>query len=153
MELGICYLYNPFICGETDPYISDKYIIYETFSYHKIDTPRTIRRKLRFVNDFNHYLLLNGDNDRIHINIIKRFNLVDGDGNVVSCAIYYTYLLRIIQKKWKKIIQYRKMYLQTQFIHHLRKREVTPYYKRYSIDSGLHGLFYRPINPSNFILG
>jgi len=153
MELGICYLYNTNICGETDQHIGNQYIIYETFPYRKIDTQRAINRKFKFMDAVRTYLsLYDSVNNNMTIDIIKRINIIDSDGNVVSCAIYYTYLLRIIQKKWRKLIHIRKSYLYSQFINHLRKRELHPYYKRYSINDGLYGLFYRK-DKSNFILG
>jgi hypothetical protein len=152
MELGICYLYNINICGETDHHITNHYIIYETFPYRKIDTQRTINRKFKFMDNFRNRLSLYNVNNNVTIDIIRRINIIDGDGNIVSCAIYYTYLLRIIQKKWRKLLHFRKSYLSSQFINHLRKREVSTIYKTHSINSGLYGIFYRKDN-SNFILG
>lgn len=144
MELGLCYLYNQNICGRSEPDIMNQYIIYETFSYNKIDTQQSMNRKFRFIESFQHYLKSNGDNSNVSINIIKRVELIDCDGYIVSCAIYYTYLLKIIQRKWRKILEYRKLYLSSRFINHLRKREIGC---RMSIciDTGLFGLFYRHI--------
>ena len=143
MELGICYLFNTQICGQNDPHIINQYIIYETFPYNKINTQHRINRKFRFICKFRNYLSLNGDNSRVTIDIIKRIYVTDSDGNIVSCAIYYTYLLRIIQKKWRKLLEYRKKYLYSHFINHLRKREYTSCKEKSIVDCGLHGLFYR----------
>jgi len=143
MELAICYLYNTQICGQSNSHIVTQYIIYETFPYNKIDTQHRINRKFKFINEFQNYLSLNGDNNNVTIDIIKRNQVIDNDGNVVSCAICYTYLLRIIQKKWRKILEYRKTYLCSHFINHLRKREITSYKGESIVDSGLYGLFYR----------
>ena len=143
MELGICYLYNENICGLSDDYITNQYIIYETFSYNKINTQRTINRKFKFVDTFRNYLLLNGGNNNTSIDIIKRIEIVDGYGYVVSCAIYYTYLLKIIQRRWRRFLQYRKIYLSSGFINHLRKRETSTQISRIVNDGHITGLLYR----------
>ena len=143
MELGICYKYNQNICGVTDQHISNQYIIYETFPYSKINTRKLMKRKFRFVNSFNSYLALNGNINDTTIDFIKRVELIDSNGCIVSCAIYYTYLLKIIQRRWRRFLQYRKIYLSSYFINHLRKRELSGRISKVVRDGDMYGLLYK----------
>jgi hypothetical protein len=151
MEIGICYLYNSLICGETLPYITTHYIIHESFTINAILTQRRITQKHKYIKYRLQPILIgcNLDNkkcyDNINIEIIKRIQITDGDGNNVQCAIYYTYLLRIIQKKWRKIIKLRKTYISSTFVSYIQQREFTSKRKISNTDSGLYGLFYNPL--------
>jgi len=143
MELGICYKYNQNICGITDEHISNQYIIYETFPYSKINTQVSMNRKIKFIDTFNNYLSLNGNTNNTSIDIIKRVELIDSDGYVVSCAICYTYLLKIIQRRWRRFLQYRKIYLSSYFVNHLRKREMSNRVSKVIRDGDMYGLLYK----------
>jgi hypothetical protein len=92
------------------------------------------------VDDINPHLK---NNQRATIEIIKKILIRDRDGYIYNCAIYYTYLLRIIQKRWRKKIELRKrIYNHPLFINHLKNREVTTNRVGLVKDTGLIGLFY-----------
>jgi hypothetical protein len=81
--------------------------------------------------------------NNINIEIIKRKEITDADGNNIQCAIYYTYLIRIIQKKWRKILCLRKTYTSNAFVYYIQQREFTSKKRISNIDTGIYGLFYK----------
>ena len=136
MELAICFL------GDSQFYgIDNRFIIYQSIPYSSISTSRKIKRVNNYIiGDLNPHLK---NNQKAGIEIIKKIHIRDTDGYIYNCAIYYTYLLRIIQKRWRKKIQLRKkIYNSPLFINYLKRREVTNMIA-YSIrDKGIVGLFY-----------
>jgi hypothetical protein len=83
------------------------------------------------------------NNQRADIQIIKKIHIQDTDGYIYNCAIYYTYLLRIIQKRWRKKMELRrKIYNNPLFINYLKLRDVTTSRANSIRDNGIIGLFY-----------
>lgn len=133
MELAICFL------GDSNFYGMDNiYIIYQSISYSHISTSRKFKRMNKYiVYDINPHLK---NNQRANIEIIKKILIRDRDGYIYNCAIYYTYLLRIIQKRWRKKMELRRrIYNHPLFINHLKNREVGLGLVK---DTGVIGLFY-----------
>jgi hypothetical protein len=136
MELAICFL------GDSNFYgIDNRYIIYHSISYSSISTPRKLKKVNNYIIDDLNPRLKN--NQLASIEIIKKIHIRHVDGYIYNCAIYYTYLLRVIQKRWRKKIELRrKIYNNPLFINYLKRREVTNMIA-YSIrDTGIVGLFY-----------
>ena len=136
MELAICFL------GDSNFYGMDNlYIIYHSISYSYISTPRKIKKVNKYIlDDLNPHLK---NNQKATIEIIKKIHIQDADGYIYSCAIYYTYLLRIIQKRWRKKIQLRrKIYNHPLLINYLKRREVSNMIAHSIRDTGIIGLFY-----------
>jgi hypothetical protein len=68
-----------------------------------------------------------------------------------DCAIYYTYLLRILQRRWRKKVELRKkVYNNSLFINYLKIREVSNSSTKLR-DTGLMGLFYGNLVANNLI--
>ena len=143
MELAICFL------GDSNFYgIDNVHVVYLSLNYCCISTPQKIIRINRIINKINRaikYILTPSrfkDNQKAQIEIIKKINIED-DGDTYTCAIYYTYLLRIIQRRWRKKLQLRrKIYNHPLFINYLKKREMTNNHTGTVRDTGIIGLFY-----------
>jgi hypothetical protein len=82
--LGICQLYNPLIHGKTDKSIYSHYL-------YLFNIKNIYRYKQR----------------KLSPQIIQIIHVNDSEGNVVCCAILKTFWLKIIQRKWKKIMKQR----------------------------------------------
>ncbi len=136
MELAICFL------GDDNFYGMDGiYIVYQSISYYYISTTRKLKRVNKYItNDLNPHLK---NNQKADIEIIKKILIRDKDGYIYTCAVYYTYLLRIIQRRWRKKMELRrKIYNHPLFINYLKKREVTNKMSGLIRDTGVIGLFY-----------
>lgn len=143
MELAICFLGNRNFYG-----LDNIHVVYLSLNYYDISTPQKINRIKGVINRINRgiqsILSPNLKNkQKAQIEIIKKIDIEDDDGDIYTCAICYTHLLRIIQRRWRKKIELRKkIYNHPLFINYLKKREVTNNY-RYTIrDIGIVGLFY-----------
>ena len=137
MELAICLL------GDNDFYgLDNHYIIHHSVSYSSISTPQRIRSMnvyIKTVLDPN----LIWSKRKAQLEIIRKILVCDKEGDIYNCAIYYTYLLRIIQRRWRKKMELRKnIYNNPLFINYLKKREMTNKYMGLVRDTGINGLFY-----------
>ena len=136
MELAICFLGDSNVCG-----LDNLYYVYYTVDYYCIETKRKITR----INNYIKHILQPNLNSRqkAQIEIIRKINIEDKDGYVYTCAIYYTYLLRIIQRRWRKKLELRrKIYNNPLFINYLKRREMTNSCRVLVRDTGIIGLFY-----------
>ena len=136
MELAICFL------GDSNFYGMDNlYIIYHSFPYSYISTRKKMKRVNNYITEDLNPQLKN--NQKGGIQIIKKIHIQDIDGYIYDCAIYYTYLLRIIQKRWRKKLELRKrVYNSPLFINYLKIRELSNIRSKSIRDNGLVGLFY-----------
>jgi hypothetical protein len=136
MELAICFLGDSNVCG-----LDNIHYVYNSLDYYCIAT----RRKIIRINNYIRYILQPNLNSRqrAQIEIIRKINIEDKDGYVYTCAIYYTYLLRIIQRRWRKKLELRrKIYNNPLFINYLKVRETTNSRMGSVRDTGIVGLFY-----------
>jgi len=136
MELAICFL------GKSEVFygIDNHYIIYETLSYNRISTPRKLQHIYRCI---KRVIRPNLDTiNNINIEIIKRIQVTDNCGYNYECAIYYTYLLRIIQRRWRKKMKLREKYNHPLFVNFIKQREVMTRHMGSKRDTGIIGLFY-----------
>lgn len=136
MELAICFLGN----NQTMYGIDNHFIIYESFTFNAISTHRKLKQLYRCINN-----IIQPNNlisRKINIEIIKRIHVADSYGYIYECAIYYTYLLRIIQLRWRKKMELRKKYNQSLFVNFLKKRETEHRHMGSKRDTGIVGLFY-----------
>jgi hypothetical protein len=94
-----------------------------------------------YIKDILEPNLLN--NQKAQVEIIRKIHISDKEGYIYDCAIYYTYLLRIIQRRWRKKLELRrKIYNNPLFINYLKGRETTNSHKGSVRDNGIVGLFY-----------
>ena len=136
MELAICLL------GDNDFYgLDNHYIIHHSVSYSSISTPKRIRSMNVYIKTVLEPNLI-WSKRKAHLEIIRKILVCDKEGYIYDCAIYYTYLLRIIQRRWRKKMELRKKYNNPLFINYLKKREMTNKYMGLVRDSGINGLFY-----------
>lgn len=141
MELAICFLGNRNFYG-----IDNVHVVYLSLNYYDISTQQKINGIHRVINRINRrieYILPPNlkNKQKAQIEIIKKIYINDNDGDIYTCAICYTYLLRIIQRRWRKKLELRKkVYNHSLFINYLKKREVTNTYR--IRDNGIVGLFY-----------
>lgn len=136
MELAICFL------GDNDFYgIDNHYIIHHSITYSCISTRRKLKTMYSYIKDILEPNLLN--NQKAQVEIIRKIHISDKEGYIYDCAIYYTYLLRIIQRRWRKKLELRrKIYNNPLFINYLKGRETTNSHKGSVRDNGIVGLFY-----------
>jgi hypothetical protein len=136
MELAICFL------GDNDFYgIDNHYIIHHSFPYSCISTNRKLKTMNTYIRDILEPNLLN--NQRAQLEIIRKIHIPDKEGYIYDCAIYYTYLLRIIQRRWRKKLELRKkIYNHPLFVNYLKRRELTNSHMGSVRDNGIVGLFY-----------
>lgn len=145
MELAICLLGNSNFYG-----INYQHAVYLSFNYHYISTAQKIYRVNRIINKINMSIPYNNIlTSKINhyqctrIEIIKKIYIEDDDGDIYTCAICYTYLLRIIQRRWRKKLELRrKIYNHSLFVNYLKNRELTNSYTHTIRDTGIIGLFY-----------
>jgi hypothetical protein len=136
MELAVCFLGDSKFYG-----IDNRHMIYQTILYSYISTTRKLKRVEKYIEESINPNLKN--NQRADIEIVKKIHIRDKDGYIYHCAIYYTYLLRIIQKRWRKKIELRrKIYNHPLFINYLKRREMTNKVTAMVRDNGIIGLFY-----------
>jgi hypothetical protein len=136
MELAICFL------GDSNFYgVDNLYIIHHAFPYSYISTRKKMKRVNNYIiEDINPHLI---NNQKADIQIIKKIHIHDTNGYIYDCAIYYTYLLRIIQKRWRKKVELRRnIYNNPLFINYLKIREVSNSRNKSIRDNGIVGLFY-----------
>ena len=136
MELAICFLDN----GELLYGIDNHFIIYKSFTYSAISTQRKVNRLYRCINNIIQPNIR--INHTINIEIIQRIQVTDAYGYIYECAIYYTYLLRIIQVRWRKKMELRKKYNQSLFVNFIKRRETEHRHIGSKRDTGIVGLFY-----------
>ena len=136
MELAICFLGN----NEITYGIDNHFIIYESFTYMAISTQRKVKRIYRCINNIIQPNIC--INRKINIEIIRRLQVTDSYGYIYECAICYTYLLRIIQARWRKKMELRKKYNQPLFVNFLKQRELEHRHMGSKRDTGIVGLFY-----------
>jgi hypothetical protein len=136
MELAICFL------GDNNFYgLDNHYIIHYSFSYSCISTNRKIKSMNNYIKNILEPNLLH--NQRAQLEIVRKIHIHDKEGYIYDCAIYYTYLLRIIQRRWRKKLELRrKVYNQPLFINYLKRRELTNSHMCSVRDNGIIGLFY-----------
>lgn len=143
MELAICLLGNSNFYG-----INYQHVVYLSLNYHIISTARKIYRVNRIINKINMSICYNILTPKLNhyksarIEIIKKIYIEDHDGDIYTCAICYTYLLRIIQRRWRKKLELRrKIYNHSLFVNYLKNRELTNSTHKIR-DNGIIGLFY-----------
>jgi hypothetical protein len=136
MELAICFL------GDNDFYgIDNEFMVYYSIDYYCIAT----RQKINRINNYIRHILQPNLNtsQKAQLEIIRKINIEDKDGYQYTCAIYYTYLLRIIQKRWRKKLELRKkVYNHPHFINYIKRRETSNGRINSVRDNGIIGLFY-----------
>jgi hypothetical protein len=136
MELAICFLGDNGVYG-----IDNEFMVYMSMKYDRISTKKKVNKINNYLRDKLQPNL--SSIQKPQIEIIRKISIEDNHGYAYTCAIYYTYLLRIIQKRWRKKLQLRRrIYTDPLFINYLKKREITNHSISSVRDTGIIGLFY-----------
>lgn len=148
MTLGICEIYLKDVHGFTDVYIHDKLILSEKIDILEFYDNNEIQNELKlFYNEgyFTNFLNINNFNNNI---IIRNFKKIITNPNYFNfdivksyyyknycCCIKYTFIIKIIQRSWKKIFKIRQNIIKQRMnINNLHFREINghwPYHINY----------------------
>ena len=128
--LATTELYNPILHGENDYHLYTHYLVdYSIKNIHLSDYLGILKffknklikqiKLLKIINNNNsqntehpvikNYLcILNKQKNNVNFDIIQKISLIDNDGFEVICAIKKTYLIKLIQRRWRNILSERK---------------------------------------------
>lgn len=131
--LAFVELYNPYIHGINDEKIYNHYFVdylmkhfdfLDILSLNRIYL-RNLNKKIKYIRyiemfeNKTHPFVSNYLNMLIYtkikntcFDIIQKIIVIDYEGNEIICCVKKTYLIRLIQRRWKNVIKERKRVLQ-----------------------------------------